>query len=77
MSLASRKSSTSPNQKVGIETATSAVPIAARSSSVRRLIAETIPTGTPARSQSATAPTVSDSVAGSRSVIRLSTEAPE
>ena len=43
---------------------------------MRRLIAEMIPTGIPISSQMTTAPTVSEIVAGSRSMIRLLTEAP-
>ena len=39
-------------------------------------MAEMIPTGMPMASQMTTAPTVSDSVAGRRSMIRLLTEAP-
>src|SRR5579859_6861548 len=66
---------TRPNQKTGIDTNTSAIPIAVRSSSEPRLIAEMIPIGMPASSQTIAAPIVSDSVAGSRSLIRLRTDA--
>ena len=48
-----------------------------RSSTVPRLIAEMMPTGMPIAIQMIAAPTVSDSVAGSRSRIRPSTGALE
>ena len=77
MSLENRNRTTSPNQNTGIDTNTSAMPIALRSSRVPRLIAEMIPIGIPASSHTIAAPTVSDRVAGSRLVIRLRTEASE
>ena len=76
MSAANRYSAISPSQYSGAETNTSAVPIVARSSRERRRSAETIPIGRPIASQMTAAPTVSDSVAGSRSAIRLLTDAP-
>ena len=75
MSLANRNRTTRPSQKSGIETPISATPIEPRSSSEPRLIAEMIPTGIPSSSHSTAAPTVSDSVAGSRFLIRPSTGA--
>ncbi len=47
-----------------------------RSSTEPRLMAEMMPTGRPATIHSRAAPTVSEIVAGRRSLIRLSTEAP-
>ncbi len=77
MSAANRNSAISPSQYSGAETNASAVPIAARSSHVRRRTAETIPTESPLTSQITTAPAASETVAGRRSAIRLRTEALE
>ena len=60
-----------------METNTSAPPIAVRSRNPPRLTAERIPIGIPSSSQRKAAPTVSEIVAGSRSLIRPNTEAPE
>ena len=76
MSDANRNRTIRPSQYTGIETKNSAVPIALRSSHVRRLIAEMIPTGIPISNHRITAPTVSESVAGNRSFIRLITDWP-
>ncbi len=76
MSDANANRTRSPSQYTGAETNTSEIPIVVRSRMLRRLIAEMIPTGMPIASQMTTAPTVSDRVAGSRSAIRLLTEAP-
>ena len=63
------KSAIRPSQKTGAEMPKSAKPMARRSKTVRRLIAETTPIRTPPVSQSSEAPTISESVRGAFSMI--------
>ena len=63
------KSAISPSQKTGAEMPKSAKPIARRSTTVRRLIAETTPIRTPTVSQRIEAPTISEIVLGAFSMI--------
>ena len=68
------KSAISPSQKTGAEIPNSAKPIAARSTTVRRLTAEMTPIATPNVSQIVAAPAISHSVRGARSMTSLRTE---
>ena len=63
------KSAIRPSQKTGAEMPKSAKPIAMRSTTVRRLIAETTPIRTPPISQRIEAPRISESVRGAFSMI--------
>ena len=72
--MENRYSDTRPSQYTGAEMATSAVPIAARSRSVPRLIAEMIPIGMPISSHTIAPPMASAAVAGRRSKICWLTE---
>ena len=62
------KSPISPSQKTGAEMPNSANPMASRSTSVLRLIAEITPITMPAPSQMMDAPRISDSVRGAFSM---------
>ena len=63
------KSAISPSQKTGAEMPKSANPMAKRSKTVRRLIAEMTPIRTPTDSHMIDAPTISENVRGAFSMI--------
>ncbi len=74
MSSENSSSAISASQNSGAEISTSAVPIAVRSQMLRGFSAEMMPTDRPATTQIKAAPTASDTVAGIRSLISVTTD---